>query len=153
MTVILPQFHHCDCEMREWPNFGTLFKLPCIVRIYAWFFMHCRNHHSDSHANHVIMLYRCALHMQMGSLLLNSLTTKYYLSHPPVLTFKVYRWSPWNSYFETLQWSYIECDGVSNRRRLNCCFKRRSKKSSKLRVTDLCEKFTSDRWIPCTKGQ
>ena len=31
------------------------FKFPCIVRIYAWFFMHCRNHHSDSHANHVIM--------------------------------------------------------------------------------------------------
>ena len=55
MTVMLPQFHHCDCEMCEWPNFGTLFKFPCIVRIYAWFFMHCRNHHSDSHANHVII--------------------------------------------------------------------------------------------------
>ena len=25
-----------------------------MVRIYAWFFMHCRNHYSDSHANHVI---------------------------------------------------------------------------------------------------
>ena len=55
MTVILPQFHYCDCEMCEWPNFGTLFKFPCIVRIYAWFFMHCINHHSDSHANHVII--------------------------------------------------------------------------------------------------
>ena len=56
MTVILPQFHHCDCEMCEWPNFGTLFKFPCIVRIYAWIFMHCRNHYSDSHANHVIIV-------------------------------------------------------------------------------------------------
>ena len=55
--MINPRFHHCYCEMCEWPNFGTLFKFPCIVRIYAWFFMHCRNHHSDSHANHVIMMY------------------------------------------------------------------------------------------------
>ena len=39
--------------------FGTLFKFPCIVRIYAWLFMHCRNHHSDSHANHVIIVHSC----------------------------------------------------------------------------------------------
>ena len=58
MTGILPQFHHCDCEMCEWLNFGTFFKYPCIVRIYAWFFMHCRNHYSDSHANHVIIAYQ-----------------------------------------------------------------------------------------------
>ena len=56
MIVILPQFHHCDCVMCEWLNFGTFFKFPCIVRIYAWFFMHCRNHHSDNHANHVITM-------------------------------------------------------------------------------------------------
>ena len=56
MIAILPQFHHCDCGMCEWLNFGTFLKFPCIVRIYAWFFMHCRNHHSDSHANHVITL-------------------------------------------------------------------------------------------------
>ena len=71
MTVILPQFHHCDYGMCEWLNFGTFFKFPCIVRIYAWFFMHCRNHHSDSHANHVIMeiypylrwqLYHCRIY-------------------------------------------------------------------------------------------
>ena len=54
MTEILPQLHHCDCEMCEWLNFGNFFKFPCIVRIYAWFFMHCRNHHSDNHTNHVI---------------------------------------------------------------------------------------------------
>ena len=42
--------------MCEWLNFGTFFKFPCIVRIYAWFFMHCRNHHSDSHANYVIII-------------------------------------------------------------------------------------------------
>ena len=57
MTAILPQFRHCDCGMCEWLNFGTFFKFPCIVRIYAWFFMHCRNHHSDSHTNHVIIFY------------------------------------------------------------------------------------------------
>ena len=35
--------------------FGTLFfKFPCILRICAWFLMHFRNDHSDSHANHVI---------------------------------------------------------------------------------------------------
>ena len=52
--MTLPQFHHCDCEMCEWMNFGTFFKFPSVVRIYARFFMHCRNRHSDSHANHVI---------------------------------------------------------------------------------------------------
>ena len=55
--MILLQFHHCDCEMCEWLNFGTFFKFACIVRIYAWFFVHCRNHHSDNHANHVIIVY------------------------------------------------------------------------------------------------
>ena len=34
-----------------------ILELPCIVRIYAWFFMHCKNHYSDSHANHVIIMY------------------------------------------------------------------------------------------------
>ena len=55
----------------------------------------------------------------------------------------------------SLQWRHNERDGVSNHRclhcfkqwrhrwfetpsRLNCCFWRRSKKTSKLRVTDLC---------------
>ena len=41
-----------------------------------------------------------------------------------------------------LQWRHNESDGVSNRRRLqcllNCWFRRRSKKTSKLRVTGLC---------------
>ena len=55
MTDTTQQFHHCNCEMCEWLNFGTFFKFPCIVRIYAWFFMHCRNHHSNSHAKHVII--------------------------------------------------------------------------------------------------
>ena len=43
----------------------------------------------------------------------------------------------------TLQWRYNKRDGVSNHWRLNCLlnhlFKRRSKKTSKLRVTGLCE--------------
>ena len=42
----------------------------------------------------------------------------------------------------SLQWRHNECDGVSNQRRLhcllNCWFRRRSQKTSKLRVTGLC---------------
>ena len=42
-----------------------------------------------------------------------------------------------------LKWRQNERDGVSNHRRLNCLpnrlFRRRSKKTSKLRVTGLCE--------------
>ena len=42
-----------------------------------------------------------------------------------------------------LQWRHDERDGASNRRRLRCLlkrlFRRRSKKTSKLRVTGLCE--------------
>ena len=53
--MIIPQFRHCDCKIFAWLHFGIFFKLPCIVQIYAWFFMLCRNHHSDSHTNHVII--------------------------------------------------------------------------------------------------
>ena len=44
---------------------------------------------------------------------------------------------------QALQWRHNECDGVSNHRRLhgllNRLFRRRSKKTSKFRVTGLCE--------------
>ena len=33
---------------------GLVLKFPCIVQIYAWFFMHRRNNQCESHANHVI---------------------------------------------------------------------------------------------------
>ena len=59
-----------------------------------------------------------------------------------------------------LQWHHNGCDNVSNHRcldyLLNRLFRRRSKKTSKLRVTGLCEgnsPMTSDRLIPLTKGQ
>ena len=43
----------------------------------------------------------------------------------------------------TLQWSHNECDGISNRQPydclLRCLVRRRSKKTSKLRITGLCE--------------
>ena len=43
----------------------------------------------------------------------------------------------------SLQWRHNERDGISNHRRLhcllNCWFRRRPKKTSKLRVTGLCE--------------
>ena len=62
---------------------------------------------------------------------------------------------------KTLQRRHIECDGVSNYWRLDCLLnrliRRRSKKTSKLRVTGLCVcvgggggggEFTGDWWIP-----
>ena len=57
----------------------------------------------------------------------------------------------------TLQWR--QSGRVSNHQPNDCflnnSFRRRSKKTSKLRVTGLCEvfSFTGDRWIPRTKGQ
>ena len=58
----------------------------------------------------------------------------------------------------TLQWRHIEHNGVSNHQPhdslLNRLFRRRTKKTSKLRVTGLCAGgFTGDRWFPYTKGQ
>ena len=48
----------------------------------------------------------------------------------------------WDSRSRTFRWRHNECDGVSNNRRLhcllNCWFRRRSKKTSKLLVTSLC---------------
>ena len=45
--------------------------------------------------------------------------------------------------FKSLQWRHNECDGVSNHQPHHCLlnglFRRRSKKTSKLRVTCLCE--------------
>ena len=58
----------------------------------------------------------------------------------------------------TLQWHHNERNGISNPRRLycllNCWFRRRSKKTSKLRVSALCagNQFAGDRWIPRTKA-
>ena len=38
-----------------------------------------------------------------------------------------------------LQWRHNEIDGVSNHQRLACLLRRRSKKTSNLRITGLCE--------------
>ena len=55
----------------------------------------------------------------------------------------------------SLQWRHNERDGDSNHRRLDALlhrlFRCRSRKTSKLRVTCLCE--GNDRLIPLTKGQ
>ena len=52
------------------------------------------------------------------------------------------QWCHWIK-IASLQWRHNGCDGVSNHQRLDCIlnrlFGRRSKKTSKLRVTDLCE--------------
>ena len=53
----------------------------------------------------------------------------------------------------SLQWRHSGCDSVSNHQPRDCLlnglFRRRSKKTSKLRVTSFC----ADRWIPRTNGQ
>ena len=49
----------------------------------------------------------------------------------------------WRYFPNSLQWRHDKRDGVSNHRRLDCLynrlFRQRSKKTSKLRVTGLCE--------------
>ena len=62
------------------------------------------------------------------------------------------------SNISALRWRHNERDGVSNHQRLDCLlsrlFRRRSKKTSKLRVTGLCEENSlGDQWIPRTNGQ
>ena len=57
----------------------------------------------------------------------------------------------------TLRWRHNDLAGVSNHQPhgclLNRLFRRRSNKTSKLRVTGLCGGIHRDRWIPRTKGQ
>ena len=54
-----------------------------------------------------------------------------------------FSWNYQHQHDVTLQWRHNESSGVSNHRRRHCLlnrfFRRRSKKSSKLRVTGLCE--------------
>ena len=61
---------------------------------------------------------------------------------------------------KTLQWRHNRRDGVSNHQPpeclLNRLFRRRSKKTSNIRVTGLCagnSPVTGGRWIPRTNGQ
>ena len=57
----------------------------------------------------------------------------------------------------SLQWRHNDRDSVSNHQPHGCLFNRlfgrRSKKTSKLRVTGLCVGNSPGRWIPRTKGQ
>ena len=41
--------------------------------------------------------------------------------------------------YVSLQWCYNECDGISNHQLPECLLKRRWEKTSKLRITGLCE--------------
>ena len=56
----------------------------------------------------------------------------------------------------SLRWRHNGHDGVSNHQPHDCLpnrlFRPRSRKTSKLCVTGLCEEFTGDRWIPRTKA-
>ena len=59
-----------------------------------------------------------------------------------------------NDRLKSLQWRHNECQGVSNHQRLECLlnrlFRRRSKKTSRLHATGLCEgnpgESTGDQW-------
>ena len=57
--------------------------------------------------------------------------------------------------YHPLRWRHSECDDVSNHQHHDCLhnrlFRRRSKKTLKLRVIGW--EFPGDRWIPRTKGQ
>ena len=57
---------------------------------------------------------------------------------------------------DTLEWRNNDHDGVSNHQphgcSLNRLFRRKSRKTSKLRVTALCAGIHRDRWIPHTKA-
>ena len=66
---------------------------------------------------------------------------------------KEYGASSENAFMPSLQWRHNKHNGVSNHQPRHCLFNRlfwrRSKETSKLRVTGhLCGEFTSDRWIP-----
>ena len=56
--------------------------------------------------------------------------------------------SPMMTSHQSLDWHHNECNGISNHRHLDCLlnrlFKCRSKKTSKLFVTGLCEEVTSE---------
>ena len=58
---------------------------------------------------------------------------------------------------DTLHWRHNDHDGVSNHQPHSCLlnrlFRRKSKKTSKLRVTGLWVGNSPDRWIPHTKSQ
>ena len=69
----------------------------------------------------------------------------------PWLSFRFYEWADWNGvklplssvqWTSSLRWRHDGCDGVSNHHPHDCLlnrlFRRRSKKTSKLRVTGLC---------------
>ena len=70
---------------------------------------------------------------------------------PPVLG----RFECCQNFKSTLQWRHNERDGVSNHQRidclLNCIFRRRSMKTSKLRVTGLVGEFNSPHKDPVTR--
>ena len=53
--MIISQFRHCDGEIWEWHNFGISFKLPYIMQIHAWCFMHCRNHQRHRHTKYILI--------------------------------------------------------------------------------------------------
>ena len=63
----------------------------------------------------------------------------------------------WKITLNSLHWRHNDHYGVSNHQPhgclLNRLLRRRSKKTSKLRVTGLCVGIHRDRWIPRTKGQ
>ena len=73
----------------------------------------------------------------------------------PGIFFYIFQGFPW--YFQSVGTLHNERDDVSNHQAhdwlLNHLFRRRSKKTSKVRLTGLWGEFTDDRLIPRTKDQ
>ena len=79
---------------------------------------------------------------------------------------EIYDWPIKTTHYETdliprapmtLQWRHNDHVGVLNHQPYDCLlnrlFRRRSKRTAKLRVTGLCVGNSPDRWIPRAKGQ
>ena len=83
------------------------------------------SHYKDDNGNTVFILKRSS-----------------WVMYPKALTNRMIVPGKWGNLGGSLQWRNNGRDGVSNHRRLNCLlnclFRRRSKKTSKLRVTGLC---------------
>ena len=89
MTIL--QFRHCDREIWEQLTFGKSFELPCIMQIYAWFFMHCRNRQRHRHTKRILMNNKLLLQIDRAYTPWWQLT-KILWKRIWQTRFKVYRW-------------------------------------------------------------
>ena len=145
---------------------------PCIEHIKCWLGVFCRVCVSNVEAILLIIFYAIygTVCFQLGHLSFddyeNSCASSYHhqigsnMSHQPL--FRVRSWNNDMHYMScyaliALRWRHNGRDSVSNHQPHDCLlnrlFRRRSKKTSKLRVTGLCAVNSPGWWIHCTNGQ